>query len=833
MLESEKLTFTNSIKNNDYFKVVISKLTLDLELSETEKSYILSCALLFLNEYNLNRNYKSFAEFSYYIILKYSIKYNDYKPLFDFSVEFGFFPIANSIIKNNLLFSNKLNDFIVKYKLKEFEKNNKENVFIETLEQNIECNHFINDLSNEKGFLAPTSYGKSSIIIDYIKSLKGKQKIAIIVPTKSLLMQTYKLVRDAKLDYRLLIHNEMYKKDISFIGIFTQERALRLIKENKIIYDSLIIDEAHNILGIDNRNILLGRLIKIAKTRNSNTKVVYLSPLVNDINNLKISKSQEINKHIINFNIKSPELFEYKIDNTLLKHNRFFINKSNTGLFINKYKDYFELILKTSQSKNFIYNYRPKDIEDLAIKLVEHTQKTGSPKIDKIIEILRNEVHENFYLIDLLKYGIIYLHGKLPDLIKEYLESKFVELEEIKYVIANSVILEGMNLPIDNLYIFNTRGLNGKELTNLIGRVNRLNEIFKEGNNLNKLLPKIYFVNNELYNKEGDKPGKMFNKIMLLRNRTFSDEIKNPLLERFDINSIKDSDKIEQEKKREKILQIIKNEEFLIESHFSSSEKLKQYFIENSFGLFYNDLDYLVDKTLQLLESKKYLTHDWDTISIIDKIELIFIRNYLSKDKFITDFEFYRLKEETARKYYNMLILNRKKSLKENIQTLFRYLKRRRESENINDNLYYIGTSYGEEKYKTDKYFSELYNSKVAINLKTKTDKELINYAVIKLKIEDDFISFKLNKFIVFLYDYELISEDEYNEYVYGTSDKNKIDFSKFGINIGLIDKLEKDHQLKNLNFDKNYNLIANKKFKEYLNTLNDFQRFEIERFII
>ena len=34
----------------------------------------------------------------------------------------------------------------------------------------------------------------------------------------------------------------------------------------------------------------------------------------------------------------------------------------------------------------------------------------------------------------------------------------------------------------DLLYIFNTRSLRGKELTNLIGRVNRLHEIFKNGN---------------------------------------------------------------------------------------------------------------------------------------------------------------------------------------------------------------------------------------------------------------------------------------------------------------------------------------------------------------
>ena len=75
--------------------------------------------------------------------------------------------------------------------------------------------------------------------------------------------------------------------------------------------------------------------------------------------------------------------------------------------------------------------------------------------------------------------------------------------------------------------------------------------------------------------------------------------------------------------------------------------------------------------------------------------------------------------------------------------------------------MYYIDSTYVEITYQSDKYFNELKNFTVAINLKTKSDGELINYSIVKLKIEDDFISFKLNKFIVFLYNYKIISQDE------------------------------------------------------------------------
>lgn len=59
-------------------------------------------------------------------------------------------------------------------------------------------------------------------------------KIGVIVPSKSLLIQTFNLLKKENLEKRLLLHDEMYDNDKSFIAIFTQERALRLLKERCI-----------------------------------------------------------------------------------------------------------------------------------------------------------------------------------------------------------------------------------------------------------------------------------------------------------------------------------------------------------------------------------------------------------------------------------------------------------------------------------------------------------------------------------------------------------------------------------------------------------------------
>ena len=351
MLSREKTTLTALIKGNAFFKDVISKLTLDQDLNKDEKSFILSCALIFLDHYNKDRRYRSYADFAYYLVLKYSLNFQDYKPLYDFSIEFGFFPITDAILKNNLLGETNFKDFIVGLKLSDYENEiDVKSKYVETFEQNTERIEFVKDTSQEKSFLAPTSFGKSSVIVEYINSLEQKQKIAIIVPTKSLLMQTYKMIRDADLGYRILMHNEMYKNETNFIAVFTQERALRLLKSAELVYDSLIIDEAHNIFKRDNRSLLLARLIRLNKNRKGDCKIVYLSPLIDKVDSLRINSEQVINSHTINFNIKSPEIFEFTLENKLLKHNRFFINNNNTGLELFSFQNHFELIQKVKIS---------------------------------------------------------------------------------------------------------------------------------------------------------------------------------------------------------------------------------------------------------------------------------------------------------------------------------------------------------------------------------------------------------------------------------------------------------------------------------------------------
>ena len=650
-----------------------------------DKSYILSVALIFLNFYKLDKRFTSYREFSYYIILKYSLSFNDYRPLFDFSVETGFYPISKEIIEKKLIDLTNIKDILIDNVLETYKVNEK---YIETLEQFKSKKSLFSSESNEVAYIAPTSFGKSTIILDLINKNKYYNcKTAIIVPTKSLLLQTYKMIRDANFDTRLLMHDEMYNNEESFIAVFTQERALRLLNKG-IRYDILFIDEAHNLLDKDFRAILLSRLIKKNSILNQEQKIIYLSPLIQNPNELKVNSTQSINKVQIKFNLKEAEIFEYRLNKNSYKYNKFI----NQFYLIDNNIKAIDYIHKNMREKNFFYLRQPRKVESLAKILFKNLPNINDTEIDELIEILKINVHEKFYIVDLLKKGIIYLHGKTPHLIKEYLEHKFKTIKNIKYLIANSVILEGINLPIDNLYVLNTYKLDTKKLTNLIGRVNRLDTIFsKNENNLAKLLPSIHFINSKNFN---GKKSAMKNKIESLR-KSFSDEINNPTLSHFDIDGLSDKDK-------ENAQYIIDNETILLTNSNDDKTKLMQKCIEYGINKFYVNFNDVFELLYKHIKQMKQDNQKWNNMTILEKLNYLFIKDISN----INDFSLNRLEAKEARNYYERFI-NRmhKYSLKENINDIFKFFK------NTPNKEYYIGSSYGDFAKQTSSYQDSHYKS--------------------------------------------------------------------------------------------------------------------------
>lgn len=822
------------LKRNEVFKKTFEKLCLDLELNFEEKEYILKCALLFFKKYDSDKRFTSYFKIGYYITLKYSLRYNSYQPLYDISNQLGFYPIIDFILdQNKQLFTanskNKIVDALTYVLVKNNYKSNYG--YIESLEQNSSRKKIINHLQNEIVYVAPTSYGKSSLIKDYIKS-NNPNKVAVIVPTKSLLIQTYLDLKELSNEYKLVLHDEMYNGENKFIGILTQERATRILNSRQNnFYDTLFIDEAHNIFKRDSRSYILARLIQLNFKRNNNQKVIYLSPLIDLGSNLKLNKSSknEISTRKVNYDFKSFEIYYFKNGKSS------FIDRFSGEIYdINSNIDYFEYIKKNSNSKNFIYQNKPEMIEYFAENLFNNLDflQNRNEEIDKIINVLSNEVHKDFKLINHLKKGIVYLHGLIPNTIKEYIESKYKQVDDIKYLVANKVVLEGINMPIETIFIANNRlgrkNISYNDLINLIGRANRLNFIFSD-KNLNRLISKVHFLEHEIFQGKNT----MESTIKKLNLEKVKDIIENPIVENYDIEKIDFKGKNSEERKEKQKIEddnLNYYSDFILTQPKNEFEKIKRYCIENSISNIFKNLDLAVES---IIENKQKFKFN-ENVKIVDIIDEIFIKNQQDN---ISDFEILRLNETKAKNYYNTFIyFTQHLNLNQRIISTKDYFEKKAKSD---DPYLYIGTSFGKltskEAGKKSKHDEDQnkYQSKVYIDLTDKKS-DLINLAIVKLKIEEDFVGYKLTQLISFLNDFNIISKEYYQNVVYGTVDESIINLVRFGLSVSTISELKKDNQIYNITLDRNGNLKAKNKnvFIKYLEKKPELFKFEIEKYL-
>ena len=184
------------------FSRAMSKLYDGSKISIDEVEYLLGCALLLLREYD-KTDERVLFELAYNIVLRYSVGSGDYEPLYDLSCNYGFYPTIKFINQRKLLNRLSLQDAFLGYQVERFNNEG----YIETYEQNKTRKSIINSKKKNIAFIAPTSSGKSSLIIQHLEEHKNIEKAVIIVPTKSLISQTY-------MELRKNIHNRKICRNI-------------------------------------------------------------------------------------------------------------------------------------------------------------------------------------------------------------------------------------------------------------------------------------------------------------------------------------------------------------------------------------------------------------------------------------------------------------------------------------------------------------------------------------------------------------------------------------------------------------------------------------------
>ncbi|WP_186423785.1 DEAD/DEAH box helicase [Lacrimispora celerecrescens] len=344
-------------------------------------------------------------------------------------------------------------------------------------------------------YSAPTSMGKSFIMRMFIKKqiMDGKKlNFALLVPTKALINEVNsKIINDlkellAEYNYRLVTSAGalVLKQNHNFIFVLTPERLLYLLIGNKNIkVDYLFVDEAHKISSKDARSTFYYKVVDMLSQQNLRPHIIFASPNIpNPEVYLKlIPDVHEITEYKMSSDFSPVSQVKYLID-TVEGNIRLYNSYKRTFSYIGKITDMMKLEdiihrVRNKKTQNIVYCSSTANAIENARNYAEKMQEMGLEELNILSKDIQNEVHGDYYLASLIKKGVAYHIGYLPSTIRMRIEEAF-GTGIITTIFCTSTLVEGVNLPADNLFI--TSYKNGSsymtpvDFKNLIGRVGRI-----------------------------------------------------------------------------------------------------------------------------------------------------------------------------------------------------------------------------------------------------------------------------------------------------------------------------------------------------------------------
>ena len=754
------------IRNTD-FASLYDRFIVGEKLSQKQYEILLAIAICFTNADDTN-----VQQLGYRIVVEYCNQTNDYIPLYEIAVNKGLYPVSKFIEQHYIddskrNFFTEWNDaFTEQYVSGEVCRSEQQNSLV----------HFFESKKDDTvSVIAPTSYGKSELILSAVKEYAGK-KICVLTSTKSLLIQTKKRVQQISKGIfpKIVVHPEMYNlNDSSCLAVLTQERLLRIFKKDpQLSFDCIIVDEAHEMLEDDSRSRTLANVIIVAQKRNPEVAFKFLTPFLADSTNLKARyTTYDIEGFKVSEYIKTEKYFLYDLRNhTGLKLYDQFLNKY-LPISDNRNLGFEEDVVKAySAGKNIIYLNKPTDIEKFALALADVLPEVDSELIQTACDNISEYLQPQYNLLTCLRKGIIYHHGSVPDAIRIYIEDLYKKDDAVRYVITSSTLLSGVNLPAERMFILdNKRGrsnLSHDSFKNLVGRVCRFSEIFNdETGNLYRLEPQIYLVFGKYFAQNANCESFLRNVAKVEQN--YKDAVDNVLLSEAKITA-------DNEEKLRQASEFIENyENGVVEDYqerYTNTVSGKACIMNGitEFDVFAHEAT--IQQQVDVYQSESIKISDSNTL--LETINDLFIQHL--PDNGVESLK--RLENKEARNFYSMMFEWRvkNKSYAEMISLFVGYWHQLyKKDRNV---MVYVG-KWGDIKRP---------GSNVARYTKFvgKTRTQVVNLAIVRIKEEQDFIDNTLIKYVEVLHDLDLIEDRFYAQIKYGTDDERTICLIKNGLSL-------------------------------------------------
>lgn len=355
---------------------------------------------------------------------------------------------------------------------------------------------------------APTSAGKSfvylKVLLDKIVKEKGTTAI-YIVPTRALIKQVMNdfLSSLAEMNQKNIyvgcsseIEVLIEHPERSNILVLTQERLYQLCNRkdvNKVKTSIIVVDEAHNI-QYGGRGVLLENAVKYSRLLWPETKVLFSSPLVKNPEKLletfdfERGVDEKDTLPLVRQNIMTVKLLEdalfitalYNKEEIVVGKKRYTYSGSRT---IPKVLSSTTLALWNNQT-SIVYANEPMLSTDVIRELCNsgNFPLLDDMRLNEFADFIEEYITKSYELAEFIRRGLAFHFGSLPAIIRSGIEDLF-KIGLLKIVSCTSTLLEGVNMPAKNIFVYKPNKGRGNPIDtlsfwNLVGRAGRIGNDF-------------------------------------------------------------------------------------------------------------------------------------------------------------------------------------------------------------------------------------------------------------------------------------------------------------------------------------------------------------------
>ncbi len=750
------------------FDALYHRFILGETLNANEYETLLALAVCFLNADAVD-----VRRLGYRILVEYGNQTGEYAPLYEVAINQGLYPVSQFI--ENRCIADERRNFFTEWNAAFVERYASEFGYL-TEEQRSLGQFFTEQKAATVAVVAPTSYGKSELILSAVKEYAGKN-ICVLTSTRALLGQTQKRIREVGKKYfsKIIVHPEMYNANgAPCLAVLTQERLLRLFKKDaNLAFDCVVVDEAHELLEDDGRNLTLAGVIAVAKKRNPNVAFKFLTPFIHEAKNLQSRHATyEVAPFKVSEYVKTEKYFLYDVRNRDgLQFYDQFLNDFIVAPDSPTLDSDEQVVVKYAAAKNIVYLNKPKDVENFALALADALPEIASPTLDVAIQNIADYLSPEYHLLTCLRKGVVYHHGSVPDAVRSYVEKLYRDETAIRYVVCSATLLSGVNLPAERMFILDNRrgqaNLTRASFKNLVGRVCRFNEIFnRETGTLQLLTPQIYLVIGQ-YVRANANIKNFLEKTAQVQTKNECDDVKNVLLNHIDVRN---NEKLQNALREAE--EFLENYETGVVSNYDgrrAQTPVGKVCVAN--GVVELDVFACETKMQAFVDAYRNASPKISGANVlINVLSQLFVQTPQEK----VPKRWIPLSKEGARRFYAMLFDWRveRLSYSEMVERFVNYWLG--ELRKNYDKLIYVD-KWGEVAFAENGPLNW-------VRVREKTRRQLTNLAIVRVKEEQDYVDNTLIKLVEVLRELDLLDASFYNRIKYGTDDEETICLIKNGL---------------------------------------------------